>query len=280
MTVRIVTDSTADLLPETAAELNITVVPLSVVFGEDTYLEGIDISHDLFYEKLVSSKDLPTTSAPSVGQFIEAYEEILKETDDIVSIHLSAKLSATPNNAFQAARNLSDSGANIEIIDSTFLSQGIGFLATAAAKAAAEGATVEEIKTLVVGMIPRIHLFIVFDTLEYVRRGGRIGRARAFLGSVLKLKPILAIRDGEFVPEERIRTKKRVLEKLYQIATSYPNVVKFGIAYSTNAEDAEEFRQKLAAAVPGVEIDVSRIGPVLGVHGGPGVLGVGVLQGE
>ena len=280
MTVRIVTDSTADLLPETAAELNVSVVPLSVIFGEETLREGIDISHDLFYERLVSSKDLPTTSAPSVGQFIETYEDVLKESNDIVSIHLSSKLSVTRDNAFQAARHLSDSGANIEVIDSTLLSAGIGFLVTAASRAAADGATVEEIKTLVAGMIPRIHLFIIFDTLEYVRRGGRIGRARAFLGSVLKLKPILAIREGEFVPEERVRTKKGVMEKLYQIATSYPNVVKYGIAYSTNAEDAEEFRQKLAAAVPGVEIDVSRIGPVLGVHGGPGVLGVGVLQGE
>ena len=251
-----------------------------MIFGEETRREGIDISHDLFYEKLVSSKDLPTTSAPSVGQFIETYEDVLKESNDIVSIHLSSKLSVTRDNAFKDARHLSDSGANIEVIDSTLLSAGIGFLVTAASRAAADGATVEEIKTLVAGMIPRIHLFIIFDTLEYVRRGGRIGRARAFLGSVLKLKPILAIREGEFVPEERVRSKKGVMEKLYQIATSYPNVVKYGIAYSTNAEDAEEFRQKLAAAVPGVEIDLSRIGPVLGVHGGPGVLGVGVLQGE
>lgn len=280
MTVRIVTDSTADLLPEMAAELGVSVVPLSVVFGEETLREGIDISHDLFYERLVRSKDLPTTSAPSVGEFIAAYEEVLKETDEIVSIHLSSKLSVTCNNAIQAARHLSDSGAKIEVIDSGFLSQGIAFLVIAAARAAADGATVEEIKLLVGDMMPRIHVFVVLDTLEYVRRGGRIGRARAFLGSVLKVKPMLAIRDGEFVPEERIRTKKRVMERLYQIATSYPNVAKFGIAYSTNAHEAEELRQKLASGVPGVHIEISRLGPVLGVHGGPGVLGLGVLQGE
>lgn len=280
MTVRIVTDSTSDLLPETAAELGVSVVPLSVIFGEETLREGIDISTDLFYEKLVRSKDLPTTSAPSVGEFIAAYEEVLKETDEIVSIHLSSKMSVTHNNAFQAARHLSDSGAKIEVIDSGLVSLGTGFLVQAASRAAAAGATVEEIKQLVHDMMPRVHILIVLDTLEYVRRGGRIGRARAFLGSVLKVKPLLSIRDGEVAPEERIRTKKGVMEKLYQIATSYPNVVELGIAYSTNAHDAEELRQKLAAGVPGARIEISRLGPVLGVHGGPGVLGLGVLQGE
>lgn len=280
MTVRIVTDSTADLLPETAAELGVSVVPLSVVFGEETLREGIDISHDLFYERLIRSKDLPTTSAPSVGEFIEAYEEVLKETDEIVSIHVSSKLSATHNNAIQAARHLSDSGAKIDVIDSDFVSLGVGFLVHAASMAAARGASVEEVRQLTADMMPRIHIFVVLDTLEYVRKGGRIGRARAFLGSVLKVKPLLSIRDGEVVPEERIRTKKAVMERLYQIAMSYPNVEKFGIAYSTNAHEAEELRQKLASGLPGAHIEVSRLGPVLGVHGGPGVLGLGVLQAE
>ncbi|MFQ5473427.1 MAG: DegV family protein [Dehalococcoidia bacterium] len=280
MTVRIVTDSTADLLPETAAELGVSVVPLSVIFGEETLREGIDISTDLFYEKLVRSKDLPTTSAPSVGEFIAAYEEVLKETDEIVSIHLSSKLSVTHNNAVQAARHLSDSGARIEVIDSGLVSLGIGFLVRAASRAAAGGATVEEIKQLLDDMMPRINILIVLDTLEYVRRGGRIGRARAFLGSVLKVKPLLSIREGELAPGERIRTKKRALERLFQIATSYPNVIEFGIAYSTNAHDAEELRQRLASAVPGTRIEIARLGPVIGVHGGPGVLGLGVLQGE
>lgn len=280
MAVRIVTDSTADLLPETATELGVSVVPLSVVFGEDSYREGIDISTDLFYEKLVRSRQLPTTSAPSVGEFIEAYENVLKETDEIVSIHLSSKLSVTHDNAFQATRHLSDTGARIEVVDSGVVSLGMGFMVRAASLAAAQGATVDEIKALLEGMAPRIHILVVVDTLKYLRKGGRIGRARAFLGSVLKVKPLLSIRDGEVAPEERIRTKKAAQDRLFQLATSYPNVVEAAVAYSTNAHDAEALRQRLADTLPDARITTGRLGPVIGVHAGPGVLGLGVLQGE
>jgi DegV family protein with EDD domain len=280
LTVRIVTDSTSDLLPETAAVLGVTVVPLSVIFGEDAYREGHDISTDLFYEMLVRSKRLPTTSAPSVGEFITAYEDVLKETNEIVSIHVSSKLSVTHDNAFQAARHLSDTGARIEVIDSGLVSLGMGFMVHAASAAAAQGATVDEIKTLLEEMAPRIQIFIVLDTLTYLRKGGRIGRARAFLGSILKVKPLLSIRDGEVMPEERVRTKKAAQDRLLQIATSYPNVEEAAVAYSTNAHDAEALRQRLADALPDARITTGRLGPVIGVHGGPGVLGLGVLQGE
>ena len=251
-----------------------------MIFGEDTFREGVDISTDLFYEKLVRSKQLPTTSAPSVGEFVEAYEDVLKETNEIISIHLSSKLSVTHDNAFQAARHLSDTGARIEVIDSGFVSLGMGFMVRAASTAAAQGATAEEIRNLVNEMAPRIHILVVVDTLTYLRKGGRIGRARAFLGSVLKVKPLLSIRDGEVIPEERIRTKKAAQDRLLQIATSYPNVVEAAVAYSTNAHDAEALRQRLAEALPDARITTGRLGPVIGVHGGPGVLGLGVLQGK
>lgn len=280
MAVRIVTDSTSDLPPELASELGIAVVPLSVIFGDDVYRDKVDITHDLFYEKLVSSKVLPTTSAPSVGDFLAVYEPLLKETDEIVAIHLSSKLSATYNNACQAAQYLADRGARIEVIDSLSVSFGIMFMSIAAARAARAGATVEEIRTLVESMIPRVHIFVVLDTLEYVRRGGRIGRARAFLGAVMRVKPILSFRGGEVHPEERVRTKSLALERMFQIATSYPRATDVGIGYSTNAQEAEELRRRLEAALPGAKIHVARLGPVLGVHGGPGTLGIGVLEGE
>ncbi len=280
MTVRIVTDSTSDLPPELASELGISVVPLSVIFGDDVYRDKVDITHDLFYEKLVSSKVLPTTSAPSVGDFLAAYEPLLKETDEIVSIHLSSKLSATYNNACQAVRHLADRGARIEVIDSLSVSFGIMFMTIAAARAASAGATVDEIRALVESMIPRVHIFVVLDTLEFVRRGGRIGRARAFLGAVMRVKPVLSFRDGEVHPEERVRTKAMALERMFQIATSYPRATDVGIGYSTNAQEAEELRLRLEAALPGAKIHVARLGPVLGVHGGPGTLGIGVLEGE
>ena len=280
MAVRIVTDSTADMPLEIAHALGISVVPLSVIFGEEVFREGVDISHDLFYDKLAHGKVLPTTSAPSVGDFLAVYEPLLKETDEIVSVHLSSKLSATYNNACQAAQVLADRGARIEVMDSQVVSLGLSFATMAAARVAREDGDIDRIKAVVDSTIQRIRIYILLDTLEYVRRGGRIGRARAFLGTMLRVKPLLSLRDGEVHPQERVRTKARALDRLFQIATSYPNIREVAIGYSTNPQDAHEFEQRLAEVMPQVNIWVARFGPVIGTHGGPGVLGLGLLEGE
>lgn len=280
MSIRIVTDSTSDMPPEMAQELGIAVVPLSVVFGEESLKEGVEISHDVFYERLAKAKDLPTTSAPSVGDFLDTYREVLKETDEIVSVSLSSKLSATYSNAVQAAAILADEGARIEVVDSRSISLGMMFMCQAAVKAASEGASVEEIRVLIDAMIPRISVYIVLDTLEYVRRGGRIGRARAFLGTMLRVKPILSFEGGEVHPEERVRTRSLAVDRLFQLVTSAPNVKDVGVGYSTNAEEAEALRRRISDALGGIKVQMTRIGAVAGVHGGPGVLGVGFLQGE
>jgi len=280
LAVRIVTDSTSDMSPNLARELGVSVVPLSVIFGDEVYKEGVQIGHDLFYDKLVRSKVLPTTSAPSPGDFMKAYEPLLSDGADIVSIHISGKLSATGNNARQAAEQLADRGSRIEVIDSQLVSLGMSFLVCAAAKAAVGGADVDEIKNTVEAMVPRVRIIVVLDTLEYVRRGGRIGRARAFLGNMLRIKPLLYLRDGEVHPGERVRRKSHAYERLFQIATSYERPVEAAVAYSTNPQDADEMCRRLREAMAGVPINVSRLGPVIGVHTGPGVLGVGVLEGE
>ncbi|MCH8050859.1 MAG: DegV family protein [Chloroflexi bacterium] len=280
MTVRIVTDSTADMPAEMAQELGIPVVPLSVVFGEESLKEGIEISHDVFYERLARAKDLPTTSSPSVGDFLDTYRDVLKETDEIVSVHVSSKLSATYSNATQAAAILADEGARIEVVDSRTVSMGMMFMCQAAVKAAAEGASVEDIREIIDAMSPRISVYVVLDTLEYVRRGGRIGRARAFLGTMLRVKPILSFDGGEVHPEERVRTRPLALDRLFQMVTSNPNITEAAVAYSINAEEAETLRQRLSEALDGMDVQMTRIGAVAGVHGGPGVLGVGFLRGE
>jgi DegV family protein with EDD domain len=280
LSVRIVTDSTSDIPPHVAQQLGIRVVPLCVVFGEEALKEGVEISHDLFYERLARVKQLPTTSAPSVGDFLDVYREVLKETDEIVSVHLSSKLSATYSNATQAAAILADEGARVDVIDSQTISLGMMFMCSAAARSGAEGASVDEIRELMDKMIPRISVYVILDTLEYVRRGGRIGRARAFLGTVLRVKPILSIHDGEVHPEERVRTRSLALDRLFQMATSLPNIERIGIAYSTNAAEAEEMKRRIREALDGVDVAIARLGPVIGVHGGPGVLGIGILQGE
>jgi DegV family protein with EDD domain len=280
LSVRIVTDSTADLPPQFAHDLGISVVPLSVIFGDEVYREGIDIDHDLFYDKLINGKVLPTTSAPSVGEFLEVYEPLLKETDEIVSIHLSSKLSATYDNACQAAQTLSARGARIEVVDSRVVSLGLTFVAVAAARAAREGGDIDRVRAVADSTIERMRIYVLLDTLEYVRRGGRIGRARAFLGAMLRVKPMLALRDGEVYPHERVRTKRHAMDRLFQIATSYPNVREVAVGYSTNPQDAHDFQQRLAEVMPHVNIWTARFGPVIGTHGGPGVLGLGLLEGE
>jgi len=280
LSVRIVTDSTSDIPPHMAQALGISVVPLSVIFGEEAYKENVEISPDLFYERLQKAKDLPTTSAPSVGDFLQTYREVLKETNEIVSIHLSSKLSATYSNACQAAAQLNDEGARIDVVDSKVISLGMLFLARASAKAAAAGATVDAIKKMIEGMIPRTHIYVLLDTLEYVRRGGRIGRARAFIGTMMRVKPVLSIRDGEVHPEERVRTRVHALDRVFQMATSFPEIEEIGVAYSTNAAEAEGMRRRLQEALGDKKVEVTRLGPVIGVHGGPGVLGIGILEGE
>jgi DegV family protein with EDD domain len=280
LSVRIVTDSTSDIPPHVAQELGISIVPLSVIFGEESYKEGKDISHDLFYERLSHAKDLPTTSAPSVGDFIETYRKALDDTDEVVSIHLSSKLSATYDNAVQAAAILADEGAKVDVIDSQIVSMGMFFLCQAASRAAREGASSDEIRTLVESMIPRVSVYVVLDTLEYVRRGGRIGRARAFLGTVLRVKPILSFGGGEVHPEERVRTRTLAMDRMFQLATAVPNIEAIGVAYSTNAEEAEQMKRRLEEALEDTPVYITRLGPVIGVHGGPGVLGIGILRGE
>jgi DegV family protein with EDD domain len=280
LAVRIVTDTTADLPQSLAHDLGISVVPLSVIFGDEVFREGIDINHDLFYDKLINGKVHPTTSAPSVGDFLEVYEPLLKESDEIVSIHLSSKLSATFSNAQQAAQILADRGARIEVIDSQVVSLGLTFVTLAAARAAQGGADIEQIRAVSESTSRRIRIYVMLDTLEFLRRGGRIGRGRAFLGAMLRVKPLLSLRDGEIHPEERVRTKAHATERLFQIATSYPNVEELAIGYSTNPRDAHDLQLRLEQAIPHVNILVTRVGPVIGTHAGPGVLAIGLLEGE
>jgi DegV family protein with EDD domain len=277
--IAIVTDSTADLTPEMVEEMGVTVVPLRVIFGDEVYREGTDITTEEFYERLVRSRRLPTTSAPSVGDFQEVYERLLKGADSIVSIHIGAKLSATVQ-AAQTARQSLAKPERVEVVDAQSASMATGFAIMEAAEAARAGAKLAEVKAAAEGAVPRTHVLFMLDTLEYLRRGGRIGRARAYLGTLLSVKPILTLRDGEVYPEERVRTRPRGLERIIQSIIKYQNVKRAAVAHSTTPEEAETIRQRLAMAFPNVKVHVIRFGPVLGTHAGPGIVGVGVLEGE
>ena len=278
MPVRVVTDSTADLPPHVAEELAISVVPLVVVFGEKAYRDGVDLSSEQFFERLTQSSVLPTTSQPSVGAFQEAYGKLARETDEIVSIHISGKASGTLEAALRARETIAK-GPRIELVDSLSASMGLGMIAMAAARAAKAGASLEEVANLARGMVPRVHLLVLLETLEYLRRGGRIGRAQAFLGSVLNLKPILAVR-GEVHPVARVRTRRKATEKMFELAMAHESIAEAAVMHSTTPEDAEALARRVAERLPGVPVHTGCIGPVLGVHGGPGILGIIVVEGE
>jgi len=260
-------------------ELGVTIVPLQVIFGNEAYREGVDITTEEFYERLVKSRQLPTTSAPSVGDFQEVYERLLKEVDSIVSIHIGGKLSATVQ-AAETARQSLDKPERVEIVDSQATSLAMGFAIMEAVEAAGAGAKLAEVKAAAESAIQRTHVLFMLDTLEYLRRGGRIGRARAYLGALLSVKPILTLREGEVYPEERVRTRTRGLERIIQSAIRHQNVKRAAVGHSTTADEAESIRERLAMAFPNVKVHLVRFGPVLGTHAGPGIVGVGVQEGE
>jgi len=278
LAVKIVTDSTCDFTPHMAQELGVTVVPLHVIFGDASYRDGVDITAEEFYEMLVKSRQLPTTSAPSVGDFQEVYTRLLDEGHSIVSIHLSGKLSATVRMAQAAADSLKQPG-RIAVVDSQSVSLGIGFAIMEAAAATRSGASLEEARAAAESIPRRLHIQFMVDTLEYLRRGGRIGRARAYLGTILKIKPILSIREGELFPVERVRTRSQGVERIIQGAVRYQDVKMAAVAHSTTPDEAELIRGRLAVAFPHAQVFVARFTPVLGTHGGPGVVGIGVVEG-
>jgi DegV family protein with EDD domain len=277
--IALVTDSTADLTPEMVEEMGVTIVPLRVIFGNEPYREGVDITPEEFYERLVKSRPLPTTSAPSVGDFQEVYERLLKEVDSIVSIHIGTKLSATVQ-AAQTARQSVPKPERIEIVDSQMISLAMGFAIMEAAEAIRRGAKLAEVKAAAESAIQRVNVRFMVDTLEYLRRGGRIGRARAYLGMLLSVKPILSLCEGELFPEERVRTRARGLERMIQWAIRQENVRRAAVGHSTTPDEAESIRQRLAMAFPSVKVHLIRFGPVLGTHAGPGIVGIGFLKGE
>ena len=274
--VLVVTDSTADLPPDLAAELGITVVPLEVIFGGESFRDGIDLTSEEFFRRLSESRELPSTSQPSLGEFQRTYEGLAAHTDRILSIHLSSRFSGTVETARQAGQTLAGR-CQIEVIDSGTVSMAMGLAAIAAARAGRWGADLEFCAERARSVLRRQRLAIALDTLEYLRRGGRIGRAQAVVGGLLRLKPILTIRDGEAYPLTRVRAHKKALEEVLRICLSEGDVAEAAVMYTTKPDDAQYLADEVARRCPGIPIHVGRIGPVIGVHGGPGLVAVCVV---
>jgi DegV family protein with EDD domain len=271
MTVRIVTDSTSDLSPQVAKELGITVVPVYVRFGEKVYRDGVDISQDEFYQKLVGSPVHPSTSQPSPSDFADVYSKLSKETDEIVSIHLSSKVSGTYDSALRGWE-LAQAKCHIEVVDSLSVSMGLGLIAIAAARLAKTGEGLHEVMNEVEQAISGTHIFGLFDTLKYLLLGGRIGRVKALLGTLLNVKPLLTMRDGELSPIGLARTRANGIERLFDFVRDALSVQELAIVHSTTPDEASSLRERLVSFFPRERVHVARLGPALGVHGGPGTL--------
>ena len=274
--VAVVTDSVADLPPQVAEEFGITVVPLVVRFGTDLYRDGLDLDPDQFYGKLKSSRALPATSVPPPAAFADAYDRLAEKTDGIVVICLTSKLSATYQVALQAA-GLMKKRCRIEVLDSQWAVMAQGFVAIAAAKAARAGASIDEVLGAARHAIQRVGMCAAFDTLEYLERGGRIGRAQALLGSLLKVNPIIGLRDGEVYPCARERSRARAIDYLYNFTERFSRVDGLAVEYATDRDEADSLIQRLHSRYPQVPVYLSRASPVIGTHTGPGLIVVAVL---
>jgi len=276
MAVKVVTDSTSDLTPNIAGELGITVVPLNVHFGSETYRDGVDLTTEDFYRRLSQCKTLPTTSAPAPGTFAEVYDKLAKQTNEILTITISSKLSATYKAAVDG-KEMSKSKVRIEVIDSLSAIVGLGLIVISAAKAARAGASLDDVIDVVYSSMNRVDFRMAFDTLEYLRRGGRIGTARAFLGSALKVNPILSIRDGITEGVTRVRTRAKAIDYLCDFVTSFPDVEDVAIEDAATPDEAKILAERLYSRFSKDRIYWMKISPVIGTHVGPHVLGVGVL---
>jgi len=276
MAVKIITDSLGDIPSEVAEELGITVIPINVIFGTLSYRDGVDLTTEQFYDKLTHSKVFPTTIVPPLGVFVDTYERLAGETDEITVITNSHKLSASYEAALQA-KELMKRKCRVEVVDSLWAIMAQGLIVIAAAKAAKAGANINEVVGIVRRNIPRADVRMAFGTLEYLSKGGRIGKAKTFLGTVLKVVPILGIRDGEVYPFTREHSRARAIDYLYNFATSFSHIDEMAVEDATTPDEADELAKRLSSKFRKERIYRTKVSPVVGAHVGPQVLGVAVL---
>jgi DegV family protein with EDD domain len=276
---KFVTDSTGYLPPEFIKKYDISVVPLKVQFGHETYDEITGISNRDFYQRLTTTHEFPTTSQPSAGEFKDAYQKILSQDPgaEILVLTISSKLSGSYNSAATAAEQLSE--ADITVFDSLSAAMGLGLMVMAAGKMAADGQGMTEIITRLEQMRRETVIVLVVDTLEYLKRGGRIGAAAAFLGTLLNTKPILTVVEGEIRPLDRVRTKKKAIDRLFtELKRQLPRPdqpIQAGVMHVVAEAEAEKLASMIQEHFNVTYFFVSELGPVIGAHVGPGAIGVG-----
>ena len=271
MAVKIVTDSTSDISPELAQELNIRVVPIYVRFDSKVYRDGVDITRDEFYSRLASSHVHPTTSQPNPEDFTRVYKDYVGSYDGIVSIHISSKISGTCNSASLAKKNMC-SPVPIEIIDSGFNSAGLWLVVTAAARLAQSGAPMADVVEEARRAVKQVRMFGMFETMKYLARSGRVSKAIAGASRILNVMPLLTFKEGEIVRAGLVRTVSKGMDRICSCVQGNLPAGELTIAHSAVPEQAQILKSRLAEMRPGERIHVTELGSALGVHGGPGVL--------
>jgi DegV family protein with EDD domain len=279
MTIHVFTDSGADLPPSLASELAIHVVPLTIHFGDTQYKDSVELTTAEFYAKLQSSSESPNTSQPSPGEFLSAYQKHSNPGDTIFSFHLSSKLSGTYQSAVLAAKQLTD--RSIHVIDTKSASMGIAVAAIFAARWAEQNMTPNDILANSQAIVAKTHIYFVVDTLEYLRRHGRIGKAQALVGSLLNIKPVLCLEDGVVTPADKVRGKTRAMGRLLELAFQHVKKDKqsvFAVLDTDGSETASGIVQAVHERVPNTEVFRSILGPTVGTHAGPGTIGLIVVE--
>lgn len=280
MGIRIFTDSVSDIPKGLASEHNITVVPLQVNFTEGSYKDGVEIQPEEFFAKLKEATKLPTTSQVNPGEFVDAFKRVLNEGDDIICLTLSSKLSGTFSAAVTATSFL-EAEDRIEVIDTKAVSFGYGMIALAAAQMVEDGATKQEIIAEIRHMTEHLENIFIFDTLEYLLKGGRLSSGEAFLGGLLNIKPILTIADGELKPMDKVRGRKRVIKWVIERLKSSPvdfSETDVAIYHADDEAYMYEIMKAVEAEVPVKRWLVSKVGPVVGTHSGPGCIAISYLK--
>ena len=280
MSIAVVTDSVSDLPADLVEKHGITVVALNVHIEDETYLDGVTISGDEMYARLPDSKVFPTTSAPSVGTFVETYEKLAETHDEIISLHISSKLSLTHNSAVNAVSEMGSSSTRIEVIDTHTASMAMGWATVLVAEAVAGGASMDDAVALAKGASERSVFIGMVDTLKFLVRGGRIGKAQGFVGSLLRVRPILTMRDGEAHPLERARTRSKGIARIKAMVDEYAPLDKLAILYTTDIDDAREIAEEVGKFDPSGVATIAQLGPVVGNYLGPGTLGLGLVRAE
>ncbi len=279
MAVKIVTDTLSDIDGDLITELGIDVVPLYVRFGEQMYKDRVEITSQDFYRRLVNEAALPSTTQPTPEDFYRIFERLAGETDEILVINVSSKLSGTAQSANQA-KEMMGNKCRIEIVDSHLVAMSMGLVVISSVKKAKEGLGLKELAEYARAACKRSHLIAYFDTLKYLAKGGRIGKAQGLLGSMLSVKPILTMRDGEMAPLTRVRSKPAGMDYLFNTATGIPNVELLAVEHCTTPTDADQLDQRLQGAFRDKTIYRSIISPVIGTYSGPGAMAVSILEAE